>query len=352
MDIEKVSKAITYLRKRAGYTQKELAERLGISDKAVSKWERGLGLPDISSLRKLSILLDTDTDSLLAGDVIHHDSGWRGVLLLDRTTSGVDLRTRIYDKPLVYFLLSYFLLVGIKEILVVCSEEENRYLQDLYGDGECLGIRLLYSSKEIDQALAVYPTIAACDSYMMVYGRSFIYGVDQTRFFQRAMIHKDRLTVLSLPRGRKASRQKLSFDDDKKIICADDNEELSTQYDYYDIPVLFCPKNLLKPVCEVLKQGSIAAHTELKDRYMYTEVLDRGFVEMSIDTWEDVLNASSFVRIVQQACGMNLYCPEEIAWRRGMISTERLVELAWKQSDKDYRAYLLGLCVSQEEENQ
>jgi len=74
MDVERVGKAIAYLRKRAGYTPIDLADRIGISDMAVFKWERGLGLPEIGFLRKLSILLDTDTDSLLSGDVIHHDS--------------------------------------------------------------------------------------------------------------------------------------------------------------------------------------------------------------------------------------------------------------------------------------
>ena len=89
MQIDKVGHAIAYLRKRAGYTQKDLADRLGVSDKAVSKWERGLGLPDVSLLGKLSILLDTDTDSLLAGDVIHHDRGWHGLLVLEDSSCGI-----------------------------------------------------------------------------------------------------------------------------------------------------------------------------------------------------------------------------------------------------------------------
>ena len=343
MDIEKVSKAIAFLRKRAGYTQKELADRLGVSDKAVSKWERGQGLPDISSLRKLSVLLDTDTDSLLAGDVIHHDSGWHGVLLLDKTDSGVDLRTMVYDKPMVSFLLGYFLLVGIKKILVVCSKEEIAYLRSEFGDGSCLGIHLYYSSDGVREALKQHPSVEECTNLMIVYGRTFIYGVDQTRFFQKAMVARDRLTVLSLPKGVKASRQKLCFDDDKKIICEADTEELNTQYDYYDIPVLFCPKNLLEPVCEVIVNGSIAKNSALKDRYLYTEVLDRGFVEMTMDTWEEVLRVSSFVKIVEQACGMNLYSLEEIAWRRGLISTEQLAALARKKDNKIYGKYLLLL---------
>lgn len=348
MDVEKVSKAITYLRKRAGYTQKELAERLGISDKAVSKWERGLGLPDISSLRKLSILLDTDTDSLLAGDVIHHDSGWCGVLLLDRTTSGVDLRTVVYDKPLAHFLLSYFLLVGIKRILVVCSEEERLFLEKEFGDGSLLGIHLYYGSADVETVLAQHAELRDCSNYMIVHGRSFIYGVDQTRFFQRAMIYRDRLTVLSLPRGNKASRRRLVFDTDKKIVCADETEELSTQYDYYDIPVVFCPRKMFTAVCKAITEGSVAGHSGLQDGCLYTEVLDRGFVEISIDTWEDVQDASGFVKIVERACGMKLYCLEEIAWRRGMITTERLKALARQQADEEYCDYLLALCGAAE----
>lgn len=343
MDVEKVSKAIAYLRKRAGYTQKELAERLGVSDKAVSKWERGLGLPDISSLRKLSILLDTDTDSLLTGDVIHHDSGWHGVLLLDKAPSGVGLQTIVYDKPLVCILLSYFLLVGIKKICVICAADEIAYMRDRFGDGSDLGINLYYCEDSAAEALQMHPSMRQSTNFMIVHGRSFIYGVDQTRFFQKAMLYRDRLTVLSLPKGKKAARQKLSFDDDKKVICQGDTEELNTQYDYYDIPVVFCPKKLFPWVCQTVTGGSVTDNSELTDQYMYTEVLDRGFVEMAIDTWEDVLGVSSFIKIVQRSCGMNLYCLEEIAWRRGMISTEKLAALADRQVDADYRAYLTGL---------
>ena len=344
MDVEKVSKAIAFLRKRAGYTQRDLAERLGVSDKAVSKWERGLGLPDISCLRKLSVLLDTDTDSLLAGDVIHHDSGWHGVLLLDKTNTGVDLRTLVYDKPMVSFLLGYFLLVGIKEILVVCSEEEISYMESEFGDGSCLGVHLYYSSGNIHEALEQYPAVEECANLMIVYGRTFIYGVDQTRFFQKAMINRDRLTVLSLPRGNKPYRQRLCFDNDRKIICEADTEELNTQYDYYEIPVVFCPRNLLNTVVNIIADGSIADDSAMRDQYLYTEVLDRGFVEMTMDSWEEILSVASFVKIVEQACGMNLYSLEEIAWRRGFISKEQLQRLAEKQRNANYADYLKRLC--------
>lgn len=341
MDIEKVGKAITFLRKRAGYTQKDLAERLGVSDKAVSKWERGLGLPDVSYLRKLSILLDTDTDSLLAGDVVHHGTGWRGLLVLDENPCGISLSTVVYDKPLANYLLSYFLLVGIREILVLCSEAEKVWLAQEFGNGSTLGIKLLYSDDGIERAMAEHPDLSECRSYMVVYGRSLIYGVDQTRFFQKAMIFEDRLTVLSMPRGMKPQGKKLDFNDNNKVVSGDE-EEIITQYSYYDIPIFFCPT---KMIGQLVKGKNVAFNfSDCEGRQsVYTTVLDRGFVELPMDTWDDVTQASNFVQIVQKACGMNIYCIEEIAWRRGMISTEELKCFGCKNRQTFYGKYILSL---------
>ena len=82
MENGRLGKTISFLRKQKGYTQRELSVLLDISDKAVSKWERGLSYPDISLLAKLSILLDTDIESLLQGNVSHGSQAWRGVMIL------------------------------------------------------------------------------------------------------------------------------------------------------------------------------------------------------------------------------------------------------------------------------
>lgn len=329
MDIQKVGNAIAYLRKRAGYTQKDLANRLGISDKAVSKWERGIGLPDISYFGKLATLLDTDTDSLLAGDVIHHDSRWGGVLVLDENPNGIHAGTMIYDKPLVYFLLGYFLLVGIRDIVILCDAESKQYIQHAFGKGERLGIHLSFELEEYRHS-----------NYMVVFGRSIIYGVDQTRFFQRAMMHLDRVTVLSLPRGMREAQQGLTFDENMKIIEKNHQNQVTTQYHYYSVPVLFCPCEQLASM-KKSKQFSFQMIAHLPD--VYTEVLDRGYVEFSVDTWEAVSDAAHFTRIVQNACGMQIYCLEEIAWRRGMITTEELRVFGNEQKGTDRGKYLLNL---------
>ncbi len=81
MNVEKIGRTIKELRLRAGYTQAELAECLNITDKAVSRWERCLGIPDVSLLAKLCNVLDTDIENLLEGNIAFLRPAWRGVLL-------------------------------------------------------------------------------------------------------------------------------------------------------------------------------------------------------------------------------------------------------------------------------
>lgn len=353
MDKLKVGNAIAYLRKRAGFTQKDLADRIGISDKAVSKWERGLGLPDISYFGKLSILLDTDTDSLLAGDVIHHDMDWAGLMILPQNYHGITVGTIVYDKPMVYYLLSYFMLIGIKKVFVVCSEVDKTYLEREFGDGKVIGMSLCYCGSHKEDVERILDDNKNFTNLMVTYGRTFIYGVDQTRFFRKAMSHRDRVTIMSLPRKAECIEQAneqnihrhqvLAFNEEREIVASDSEEKLHTQYDYYKIPVLFCPREQLSELTSDSILFDISIETYKRKR-IFTEVLDRGYVEMSMEDLNQVLDVSNFVRLVQNACGMRIYCIEEIAWRRGMIGFEQLRNRGKAKQHTPYGRYILSLC--------
>lgn len=348
MDIMKVGKAIAYLRKRAGYTQKELADRIGISDKAVSKWERGQGLPEIGYLRKLSILLDTDTDSLLAGDVAHHKSDWMGIIVMEESPYGINAGTMIYDKPLIYFLLSYFLLVGIKDIYIACSNADAEYIENVLGTGQDYGIHItpvVGGLKDVVDKLDKDSELedkSKPDNIMLIYGKIILYGVDQTRFFQKAMVDRDHLILMALP--KKMQKEPISVDADKRVIndSTDESKKLRTQYDFSEIPILFFPTKCLS---SITKASSINAFIEEQKKLenIYIETLDRGFVEIEVNDWNDVQEASVFLQIVQNKCGMNVYCLEEVAWRRGMISLAKLKELGERKANTAYGDYVLGL---------
>lgn len=337
MNAQKVGDAIAYLRKKVGFTQKDLADRIGISDKAVSKWERGISLPDVVYLRKLAILLNTDTDSLLAGVPSQHVHNWRGILIISENAYKIGASTIIYDKPLVYFLLSYFILVGIRIIDIVCTEADREYLEEILSKGETLGISLRYFLSKGDVNLA-----DNCENVMLVYGRCLLYGVDQTRFFQRAMADKKHLTVLSLAKKSDHKSMRIFMDSNKKVINKATDEPLKTQYDYCTLPILFCPQELLSGVLSSSDITSYVSEYASKDE-MFVELLDRGFVEIEIDDWEDVQEASAFIHIVQNQCGMNVYCIEEVAWRRGFISLEQFRLCGLKQSQTEYGQYILNV---------
>ena len=338
MNVEKVGKAIAYLRKRAGYTQKDLADRIGISDKAVSKWERGLGLPEIGYLRKLSILLDTDSDSLLAGDVVHHDNNWSGVIVLAENPYDIGAGTLIYDKPLIYYILSYFLLVGIHDVTIVCAEADQKYISKKLGNGSEYGIKITLA----ENLGAAVESRTWTGSVMMVYGRCLLYGVDQTRFFQKAMINRDRFTMMVLPKKMRNQASHVVIDQDMKVIKSNADEPLKTQYDFSDIPILFFPAFILPEMAKKRDISSFISDYAINNE-LYVYMLDRGFVEIEVDDWNNVQEASTFIKIVQDKCGMNVYCIEEVAWRRGFISLKQLKILGEKMYGTEYGDYVLGL---------
>lgn len=338
MDTKKVGKAIAFLRKKNGYTQRDLASRLGVSDKAVSKWERGLGLPDISIIRKIAILLDTDTDSLLLGDIVHHNIDWTGLLILPPNKYGINIGTVVYDKPIANFLLGYFMLMGIKKITVMAEETNIRCLKENFGLGENLGIKLSYNSqlcisREDDDEQR---------NVMVIVGMPFIYGVDQTRFFQKAMLQRDKCLVLSIAKKTDLEMNRLYYNADKRIVYSEDGEKLKTQYEYSPLPFYFCPINKINKLkfSDFLNDRFIF---DIYDDELYTVILDRGFVDISLDTWDDITEASNFIKIVQKACGMQIYCIEEIAWRRGMITKEKFRQKGIELQYTPYGQYILEI---------
>ena len=167
-------KIIKELRIKAGFTQKALAEALHITDKAVSKWERGLCLPDIALLPKLSLLLDVDMDVLIAKSIEQEE--WIGVIDIQNC----DFSQIIYDKPLVYYLLIHYLLLSITKIHVLTDEVNRKFLQgQIFTD---LGFYFSFDKPE--------------GANMMILNHPwFLFGSDLTQQFRGAMLSERNLML-------------------------------------------------------------------------------------------------------------------------------------------------------------
>lgn len=277
MGLESTGRAIAHLRKQAGLTQRDIADRLGISDKAVSKWERGLSLPDISCLERLAEILDTETDSLLAGAGTHTGASWHGVLSMNDDGTGPCAGTTIYDKPLVYFLLSNFLLAGIREIQVLCSDRDRCFIEETLGDGVTLGISLHCGSDRERISLSDGSTMLMLENHLL-------YGTGLTRRMQKAMTETARATAFG--------------------------------------PLLFLPHRALRTARIETPCG--AELTEILERsgILDQKPVPRGFLEIALDTWEGVADAATLARLVRRHGGLDLCNLEEIAQRRGFIAAE------------------------------
>lgn len=260
---------IAELRREAGYTQKSLADALHITDKAVSKWERGLSLPDVALLPRLSLLLDADVGLLLSQDKLHE--GWVG--LLDLRTSSADLSRPVYDKPMVYYLLSHYLLLDIREIYVFCSEENREYLSGEFF--KTLGFHFFFDCGELPQK-----------NFMIMDQPIFLFGSDLTRQYQGAMVS------------------------DAVMKLAPENQRP---------PFLFCP---VEYSFMYLKNPD----------YLYeiavSRTLGRGMVCLELEDLESAADAAAFVRMYQNHTGLLIGSLEEIAWRKSLINAEQLRNLA------------------------
>lgn len=305
MDLSKTGKTIAKLRRSAGFTQASLAEKLGISDKAVSKWERGIACPDVSLWNKLSILLDTDIESLIYG----HDgrNEWKGMLVLDE---GISCDTLIFNKPLIHYLLSQFLLVGINDITII---------------GGCTppslpGVRI----KVIDSISKVNHWFT--NPTFFIYGNSFLYGPNLTKHFKRAMSRTDEITIISSM--KRNGFYPIEVDENRKAKLTD--KLVPNQY--YAEPFAFVPAGIGYTKYAVFEDI-------LKSDNLNAETMVRGMMSFHVSSYEDAFRLSEFVKMMEELSGERIGCVEEILIRRGVAEYEDIVGVC----DNDTRRYLKEL---------
>lgn len=247
--IEK-GRQIAKLRKEAGYTQKSLAKALFVTDKAVSKWERGLCLPDISLLTKISMLLDADIEDLILGKDAYREHKWVGMLQAD------NLEGMVAGKPLIHYLLSYFMLVGITDIAILT--EDKGYIREL--DLTQYGLNISYTPFRSEKT-------------MIVYDKFLLFGVNITRQLQHSMANEGNVAL--------ALHSK-------------------------DVPIMFY-------------RGDVGHGIEWNRNEYTTKLLGRGTTYIPMNTVEGMEDASVFVELYEKYHEVKIADLKEIAAIRGLV---------------------------------
>ncbi|MDD7409791.1 glucose-1-phosphate thymidylyltransferase RfbA [Fusobacterium gastrosuis] len=257
--------------------------------------------------------------------------------------------TPIYDKPMIYYPLSVLMLAGIKEILVISTPRDVKVFEELLGTGKDFGLNISYAVQcapnGLAEAFLIGEEFIGSDACALVLGDNIFYGHGFTGMLKEAVAKKEGATVFGYYVNNPQDFGVVEFDESGKAISLE--EKPKNPKSNYAIPGLYFYDNT---VVEKAKQVKPSARGELeittlnemylKENKLNVVNLGRGMAWLDTGTHEALLEASNFVKTIQSRQGIMVACPEEIAYRNGWISKEKVKELARPLLKSEYGKYL------------
>ena len=282
-------------------------------------------------------------------------AGGKGTRLYPITKAVSKQLLPIYDKPLIYYPLSVLLLAGIREVLIISTPEDTPTYERLLGDGSEIGIRIEYKVQDSPRGLAdafiLGEEFIGDDSVCLVLGDNVFYGQSFASVLGEAMENKTGATVFGYPVQDARAFGVVEFDKDFNVISIE--EKPAHPKSNYAVPGLYFYDNRVVEIAKNVKpsaRGEIEI-TAVNNAYLEmgelkVTLLGRGMAWLDTGTPAGMLKAAQFVETVQSTQGFYVSCIEEIAWRRGFITTEQLRAIGDKLKMTDYGRYLLMISES------
>lgn len=258
----------------------------------------------------------------------------------------------IYDKPLIYYPLSILMLASIREVLIISTPEDTPLYERLLGDGSRLGMKFSYKVQDTPRGLADAFILGADfigdDSVCLILGDNVFFGQDMTRMLRKAMENKTGATIFGYPVKDARAFGVVEFDKHNKVLSIEEKPQHPKSN--YAVPGLYFYDNRVVEIAKNVKpspRGEIEItavnNTYLAMGELNVTLLGRGMAWLDTGTPSNMLKAAEFVEAVQDRQGFYVSCIEEIAWRRGFITTEQLAALGEELKMTDYGQYLLTI---------
>ena len=259
----------------------------------------------------------------------------------------------IYDKPMIYYPLSVLMLVGIKEVLIITTPQDQSSFINLLGDGSDLGMRFEYviqpTPDGLAQAFILGEEFLDGDDACLVLGDNIFYGHGLTKLLAQSVKNikdENKATVFGYYVSDPERYGVAEFDDNGNVISLEEkpNEPKSN---YAVVGLYFYPNDVVKKAKEVIPshRGELEITTlnqdYLNESRLKVELMGRGYAWLDTGTHESLLEASSFIQTIENRQSLKVACLEEIAYEMGYISKEKLLELAEPLKKNQYGQYLI-----------
>lgn len=256
----------------------------------------------------------------------------------------------VYDKPMIYYPLSTLMLAGIQEILIISTAEDTPRFENLLGDGSQFGISLQYivqpSPDGLAQAFILGEKFIGEDSVAMILGDNIYYGNGMTKLLKHAAEKERGATVFGYHVPDPERFGVVEFDADGKVLSVEEKPEhpksnyAVTGLYFYDNRVISLAKEV-KPSHRGELEITSINEAYLKLGELDVALLGRGFTWLDTGTHQSLVDATNFVRTIEDHQGIKISAPEEIAYINGWITKEHLLDCGHKLSKTGYGQYLM-----------
>ena len=259
----------------------------------------------------------------------------------------------IYDKPMIYYPLSVLMLTGIQEVLIISTPEDLPRFEQLLGDGSEIGMKFEYlaqpSPDGLAQAFILGRDFIGNDSVSLILGDNIYYGHGMDQMLSQALANVENNNMATVFGSHVHDPERygvVDFDNNGRALSIEEKPK-DPKSNYAVTGLYFYPNDVVNKAAKVIPsdRGELEITSVnqmfLNEERLHVEIMGRGYAWLDTGTHENLLEASTFIEIIERRQGLKVACIEEIAFEKGYIDKAQLIELATPLINNQYGQYLI-----------